>query len=112
MISIIAGQFNFDLSSGILNITTPYGTVQAENFTEFRDTEFNDVFKGSDNSEIFWSYQGEDSITGGDGQDSFMVATEGRKDSPIYISDYQIGELIFIKDVEWNPSEIWAIGTI
>ena len=58
----------FDLSSGTLELTTDYGTTFANNFTSFQDTFFDDVFIGGAGDEIFQSYSGSDTISGGSGE--------------------------------------------
>ena len=99
-----------DNSSGTLTVATGGGTVTGYNFNQFIDSNYDDVFLGSDADETFMVRRGgSDQISGGAGDDVFQFkptyhshAAEDRH----LITDYEAGERIQIYEVGFDGSDL------
>ena len=93
-----------DNSSGSLDVTSHQGVFLAENIGKFYDTQFSDVFLGSDADDAFKLGQGgTDVVTGNGGSDRFRVSSRNQSNSDFAgysatIADYETLEEISLED--------------
>ena len=93
-----------DNSSGSLDVTSHQGVFLAENIGKFYDTQFSDVFLGSDADNAFKLGQGgADVVTGNGGSDRFRVSSRNQSNSDFSgysatITDYETLEEISLED--------------
>jgi Ca2+-binding RTX toxin-like protein len=99
-----------DNSTGSLVVTNDYGTFSAENISKFYDTQFSDVFLGSDVKDEFKLGQGgTDVVTGNGGSDRFRVSSRDQNstdfgDYLVTITDYETLEEISLEDFGFDTT--------
>jgi Ca2+-binding RTX toxin-like protein len=93
-----------DNSSGSLDVTSHQGVFLAEDIGKFYDTQFSDVFLGSEADDAFKLGQGgTDVVTGNGGSDRFRVSSRNQNNSDFSgysatIADYETLEEISLED--------------